>query len=226
MLTFFTCYNKNTMRYENFAENEYFHVLGRGANREKIFLDEEDKTRFIFLITHLQSPTKIYNISWYTKNFLKKGTFSTQDKRIKEIVKNRSIELIAFTLMSNHFHLLVRNLADQILSVYMHRVLTAYSKYFNNKYRKSGHVFEGPFVAVHVKNNNQILHLSAYIHKNPKEIPEWQETYDKYPHSSYQDYIGSNRWGEFLSPDIVLKQFKNQLQYKDFVSTSTAKELI
>lgn len=212
------------MRYENFAENEYYHVFGRGNNKEKIFIDDEDRARFLFLITHLQSPTKIYNISWYTKSFLKNSTFSTRDEKIKEIMKSRSIELIAFALMSNHFHLLVKNLADQILSVYMHRVLTAYGKYFNHKYKKRGHVFEGPFGAVHVKNNNQILHLSAYIHKNPKEIPEWEESYDKYPHSSYQDYIGLNRWGELLSPNIVLKQFRDQLQYKDFVSTSTAKD--
>jgi len=213
------------MRYENFAKNEYYHVFGRGIGKEKIFIDDRDKARFIFLITHLQSPTKIYNISWYTEGFLKKGSFSTKEDKINEILKERSVELLAFVLMSNHFHLLVRNMEDRVLSVYMHRILTAYGKYFNAKYNKRGHVFESPFKAVHIKDNNQLLHLSAYIHKNPKEIRAWENTYDKYPHSSYQDYIGLNRWGDFLSTEIVLKQFKNQAKYKDFVSTSTAKEL-
>jgi len=212
------------MRYENFAKNEHYHVFSRGANSEKIFIDDRDKARFIFLITHLQSPTRIYNVSWYTETFLKKGSFSTKENKIKEILKKRNTELVAFALMPNHFHLLIRNMEDGILSVYMHRVLTAYSKYFNTKYNKKGHVFDGPFKAVHTKNNTQLLHLSAYIHKNPKEIKSWENTYDKYPYSSYQDYIGLNRWGSFLSPQIILEQFKDQAKYRDFVSSSLAKE--
>lgn len=212
------------MRYENFAPNEHYHVCSRGVSKTKIFIDEEDKARFIFLITHLQSPTKIYNTNWSTKAFLQKGSFRTKENRIDNILKTRHVELVAFALMPNHFHLLVRNLEDSILSVYMHRILTAYGKYFNAKYKKQGHVFDGPFEAVHIKNNNQLLHLSAYIHKNPKELRGWENTHTKYPYSSYQDYIGLNRWGNLLSTDIVLKQFKDQAKYKDFVATSTVKE--
>ena len=212
------------MRYENFAENEHYHVFGRGVNKEKIFVDDQDKARFIFLITHFQSPIKIYNVSWYTDSFLKKGTFGIKEEKVDEVLKKRNTKLIAFVLMSNHFHLLIQNLEDGILSVYMHRILTAYSKYFNAKYKRKGHVFEGPFRAVHIKNNEQLLHLSSYIHKNPREIRGWENSYEKYPHSSYQDYIGLNRWGNLLSTEIVLKQFKDQLKYRDFVITSTAKE--
>ena len=213
------------MRYENFAKNEHYHVFSKGVNKEKIFIDDKDQVRFIFLMTHFQSPIRIYNISWYTESFLKKGSFSTKEDKVDEILKKRNVELIAFVLMPNHFHFLIRNLEDSILSVYMHRILTAYSKYFNAKYNRKGHVFHGPFGAVHVKNNNQLLHLSSYIHKNPKEIGSWKNSYDQYPWSSYQDYIGLNRWGNFLSTEIVLKQFKDQAKYRDFVSTSTAKEL-
>jgi putative transposase len=212
------------MRYENFAPNEHYHLFGRGAKKEKIFIDGRDKARFVFLITHFQSPIRIYNASWYTEGFLKKGSFSTKEGKVDELIKKRNVELVAFVLMPNHFHLLVRNLDDGILSVYMHRVLTAYGKYFNAKYHKGGHVFEGPFKAVHVKNNAQLLHLSSYIHKNPKEIKGWENSYDKYPYSSYQDYVGLNRWGHLLSTGVVLKQFKDQAKYKDFVTTSTAKE--
>src|SRR3989339_757296 len=213
------------MRYENFAVHEHYHVFGRGTNKEKIFIDDQDKARFVFLITHFQSPIKVYNVSWYTDSFIKKGFFGIKEGKIDEILKHRSTKLVAFALMENHFHLLIQNLEDGILSVYMHRVLTAYSKYFNAKYKKKGHVFEGPFKAVHTKNNDQLLHLASYIHKNPREIEGWDSSYDKYPYSSYQDYIGLNRWGNFLSTDIILKQFKDQTKYKDFVTESTAKEL-
>ena len=212
------------MRLENFIENEHYHIFSKGVGKENIFIDDQDKARFIFLITHFQSPIKIYNISWYTSTFIKNNSFSGKKDRVTNILKKRNTKLVAFVLMPNYFHLLVQNLEDGILSVYMHRILTAYSKYFNAKYNKKGHVFETSFKAVHLKNNTQLLELSGSIHKNPKVLKEWEKTYDKYPYSSYQDYIGLNRWGNFLSTEVVLKQFKNQTKYKDFVTKGIIKE--
>jgi putative transposase len=212
------------MRYENFAKNEHYHLFGGGPNKEKIFIDDEDKARFVFLITHFQSPLRVYNVSWYTQGFLKNKSFSTKEGRVSDIVKKRNVELLAFVVMPNHFHLIVQNLDEGILSVYMQRVLTAYGKYFNVKYHKRGHVFGGPFKAVHIKNNDQLLNLSSYIHKSPKEIKAWENSYDIYPYSSFQDYTGSNRWGNFLSTKAILKHFKDQAKYKDFVDSEASKE--
>lgn len=145
---------------------------------------------------------------------------------MKEILKNRSIELVSFALMSNHFHLLVRNLDDGAVSVYMHRTLTAYGKYFNARYGKRGHVFGAPFTAVHTKNNTQLLHTSAYIHKNPLSIKSLDKKIDRYPWSSYQDYLGTNRWGKLLATSVVTEQFGSQDAYKSFVTTSLAKEKV
>ena len=156
------------MRYENFAPNEHFHILSRGVKKEKIFIDDRDKARFIFLITHFQSPIRIYNTSWYTERFIKNGSFSTKEEKVDEIIKKRSVELVAFALIPDSFHLVIKNLEDGILSVYMHQVLTAYSKYFNAKYRKKGHVFDSPFEAVRIKNEDPLSYLSAYIGKDPK----------------------------------------------------------
>lgn len=215
------------MRYESFKKNEYYHVTGKGIGGEKIFIDDQDRIRFIFLITHLQSPIKIYNISWYSQSFIKKGVFNTKEKNIESIIKKRNVELVAFTLLPNRFELLVKNLDDCILSVYMHRVLTSYSKYFNSKYKKNGHVFESSFRAVHVSNSNQLLLLSASIHNSPKEIDGWGNSCDSYPYSSFQDYIGLNRWGGFLFIETILKQFKNnQLKYRDFVISNTEKKAL
>lgn len=214
------------MRYETFASNEYYHLYARGSNQENIFIDEHDKVRFIFLLCLYTSPTRINNTFWYVNNFIKKGVFGFKPDKLSDVTKDKSLELNCFCVMDNHFHILVRNVEDNMISVYMHRVLTAYSKYFNAKYRRKGHVFDGPYKAVHIKNNNQILHLSAYIHKNPKDIKEWSNKYEKYPWSSLSDYISTNKWGNFISKDIILGQFKTQTDYKNFVSTSTAKEYL
>ncbi|OHA64038.1 MAG: hypothetical protein A2842_01730 [Candidatus Wildermuthbacteria bacterium RIFCSPHIGHO2_01_FULL_48_25] len=100
---------------------------------------------------------------------------------------------------------------------------TAYAKYFNTKYEKRGHLLQGVFRAVPVKTDPQLLYLSAYIHRNPRGLPQWKNKELEYPWSSYQDYAKKNRWGELLVPDIVLNQFSTTQSYQDFVETSTAK---
>ena len=70
---------------------------------------------------------------------------------------------------------------------------------------------------------DDILYLSAYIHRNPRDIKEWKNREHKYPWSSFQDCIGENRWGELLVPDIFLNQFSSKGAYQDFVDTSSAK---
>ena len=107
----------------------------------------------------------------------------------------------------------------------MHRVMTAYAKYYGTKYNKSGHIFQGTYQAVHLTSDRQLLYLSAYIHRNPREISKYRNEYDNYKWSSYSDFIKENRWGDLLLPPVVLEQFKNKNKYKEFVDTSTAKLL-
>ena len=108
----------------------------------------------------------------------------------------------------------------------MQRLLTGYAKYFNTKYKRTGHVFEGPFRAVHVKGNEQLLYLSAYVHRNPSEISAWEGKELLYPWSSYQDYVRRNRWRDLLVPNIVIDQFSTTFKYQKFVEQSGAKQKI
>lgn len=212
------------MRNLSFAPGEYYHLYGRGNDRQKIFLDKRDFARFLFLITHMQFTLPFSNITQYVNRYEKKGSFGVDQNFLGKALKKRSLELVSYCLMENHFHLIVRNLDDGAASVYMHRILMGYGKYFNAKYGKKGHVFEGPFGAVHIENNTQLLHASAYIHKNSRDIEGWSVTYYEYPHSSLQDYINESRWDDLLKTDVILDQFKSKNDYKKFVDTSTAKE--
>lgn len=103
--------------------------------------------------------------------------------------------------------------------------MNAYGKYYNTKYEKSGHVFQGAYRAVHIENDRQLLHVSAYIHRNAREIKQWYRKEDKYPWSSYQDFIGENRWEGLLLPENILGEFKDKKHYHEFVKTSPAKIL-
>lgn len=212
------------MRKIKIAPGEHYHIYNRGNNKQPIFSDERDWIRFLFLILCLQSPLLFHNMGRQVTYFVKHRVFNISEKVLKEVIANRYVELVSFTLMLNHFHLILRELKERGISQYMQRVLNAYTKYFNTKYEISGHLFQGPFQAVHIENNSQLLYLSAYIHRNPREIREWMNNEHTYPWSSYQDYVAKNRWDDLLKKEIISKQFSSKEGYKSFVDKSGAKE--
>lgn len=214
------------MRKETTTPGEYYHIFNRGINKNDIFYNDLDRLRFLFLITHLQSAVSFKNISREIKLLVQsRALHSCVDKEIiAEICKERFIELVAFALMPNHFHLLIREVQENGIPQYMHKILTAYSKYINIKHEKDGHVLQGPYRIVHVDNNEQLTYLSAYIHRNPRDLTAWKNKEAMYPWSSYQDYVGANRWHELLSTTYIQEQFENISEYQQFVETSGAKE--
>ena len=213
------------MRKIKIIQGEYYHIFNRGNNKQLIFNDERDWIRLLFLILYLQSPLTFYNITRQTNYFVKHRVFNISGEVIKKIIENRHVELVSFTFMPNHFHLILRELKEGGISHYMQRILNGYTKYFNTKYKTSGHLFQGPFQAVHIKDDNQLLYLSAYIHRNIREIKEWTDKEHLFPWSSYQDYIEKNRWEGLLKKDIISEQFLSNEKYRLFVEESGAKEL-
>ncbi len=213
------------MRNIKIAPGEYYHIFNRGMSKQLIFHDNMDRIRFLFLILYFQSPTVFQQIGRSIKSFVQHSVFDIDIKTKKEIVKGRFVELTSFCLMSNHFHLIVKEVEENGIARYMQRVLNSYTKYYNTKYHKSGHLFQGPYKAVHVKDNNQLLYLSAYIHRNPRELKEWLNKENIYPWSSYQDCVNKNRFEELLITAIINGQFKNKNEYDEFVKTSSAKLL-
>jgi putative transposase len=211
------------MRKIRIAPGEHYHVFNRAVNKQVIFHDTNDYVRFLFLIIHFQSVINFPQIGRLVKNYVKSLAFDTGE--VKNIIKQRTIELVGFCIMPNHFHLIIKELEEGGIAAYMHRVMTAYAKYYSIKYQKSGHVFQGTYQAVHIQNDLQMLHLSAYVHRNPREISRWFNKEDQYEWSSYQDLILKDRWDGLLTPDVILGEFKDRDGYRHFVKTSPAKLL-
>jgi len=212
------------MRKVQFAVGQFYHIYNRGVNKQNIFLDRRDHIRFLFILLTFQSKLPIYNIGRYVSTLIKHSVFNITKEIFNKITENRIVELVSFVLMPNHFHLILHEVEESGISRYMQKVLNAYAKYFNTKYKRSGHLFQGPFHAVHIETNEQLLHLSAYIHRNPRELKEWKNKEHKYPWSSFQDLYNKNRWGELLVSNIIMEQFKNREEYKNFIDTSGAKD--
>lgn len=214
------------MRIIPVVSGEYYHILGRGNNKQKIFRDKRDYIRFLFLILYFQSPIIFINIGRMVSYYVKHRVFNISKDIINDIIKTRYVELIGFTLMPNHYHLIIYGIGDGGIPKYMQRILNSYTKYFNTKYEQSGHLFQGPYKAVHIEDDNQLSYLSAYQHRNPTKLKEWKDREVNYPWSSYQDYAQENRWGELLKNDIIMCKFESKKDYNEFVQSIGAKESI
>ena len=214
---------------KNHAPEEYYHIYNRGMQKQPIFENDKDRLRFLFLLLVFQGKNSIKNISREIKQSVQSSTLHTlqiNSEIQKEILNNRTVELISFCFMPNHFHLQVLEKTERGISKYMQRVLTAYTKYFNLKHQKSGHLLQSSYKSVLMENDLQLIHTSAYIHKNPRELAGGKGKEEKYFWSSLLDYILLNRWGQLLSTDIILDRYGNKkaILYKNFFDTSPAKE--
>lgn len=213
------------MRSIRIAPGEHYHICNRGMSRQVVFHNVADYGRFLFLILYLQSPVVFSNIGRHVRTLVQHSVLNIGAVEKAEVIKKRTVELVAFCLMPNHFHLIVKEVGDGGIALYMQRVLNSYTKYYNTKYQKSGHLFQGPYRAVHVETNEQLLYLSTYIHRNPRELVGWKNKEDQYIWSSYQDFIKDNRWDGLIQPSIINEQFKKKGDYQRFVESSTAKSL-
>lgn len=203
-----------------FIKGEYYHVFNRGVGKRSIFIDDRDRWRFLTILFAFQGDVSFPQVGRLIY-FVKHRMFDNEIFR--EVGKRQRIQLINFCLMQNHFHCVLEEHTEGGISRYMQRVLNAYTKYFNERHQWVGHLFQGKFKSVHINRNDYLLYLSAYIHLNPRELKGWAGKEAKYPWSSFQDFVGENRWGTFLKPDIITEQFTSRDEYRTFVEETPAK---
>jgi putative transposase len=200
-----------------YVENGYYHIYNRGVEKRTIFEDTQDYKVFLSYLKYSLSPPPDKEKS--LRNFTLQGL---PFKGVPRLPKNfhKEIELIAFCLMPNHFHLLIKQLKKKSMQSFMTSIITRYSMYFNKRYDRVGRLFQGPYKAVLVKNEAYLLHLTRYIHSNPNDnYPNLEKAY-----SSYSDYLGISKT-KWVNPRIVLSYFdearsslfKRVNTYKQFV---------
>jgi len=188
-------------RTEPFVIGEYYHIFNRGNTKQNIFLDDKDRDRFTKLL-YLCNSTKGIKFKEYIV-----------DKKINawDFDKGEPIVSIgAWVLMPNHFHIYMtpseNNLVGNPISLFMEKLCTAYSMYFNKKHKRTGKLFEGVFKSSLIDNDRYAKYIFSYIHLNPVKLidPLWKngglqnitnatEFLNKYHWSSYQDYRNKKR---------------------------------
>ena len=200
-----------------YIENGFYHIYNRGVEKRDIFLQKDDYRVFLHCLKHaLLPPDKIRASS---KDITFKGqTFKGIPRPPKNYYKQ--IELLAFSLMPNHFHLLVHQIHSRGIDEFMQSILTRYTMYFNKVHKRIGGLFQGRYKAINITEEPYLLHLSRYIHRN--SLPLSKDLVNAY--SSYGDYLGLRKT-EWVKPEIILSAFeptklpflKHTNTYKSFV---------
>ena len=206
------------MRRTIFTNNEYYHIYNRGVDKRNIFSNKYDYIRFI---VNLRKFNSILN---YRKRdyLLRKNKQIAQglNSRYRELSPDtdKLIEIVAYCLNPNHFHLLLKQKENEGISKFMHKLSLGYTNYFNKKYNHSGYLFQGRFKSIHIDTNEYLTWLSVYININPK-LHNITNNLESYPWSSYLDYT-NKRKGTLCNKDIVLNQFTHKdYTYKNFINT-------
>lgn len=206
-----------------YVENGYYHIYNRGVEKRTIFMDHQDYIAFLsFLKRYLTQPPE------------KPKEVRPRFTRFRSDIFER-IKLIAYCLMPNHFHLMIKQTSKETIIDFMQALINAYVYYFNKRYERTGPLFQGRYKAVLVDTESYLLHLTRYIHLNPCELGFTGSDLVEYKYSSYSEFLGK-RQTQWLRPDEILHFFKTAqkthlkdiLSYQSFVEDykEDSKELL
>jgi putative transposase len=207
---------KNSLK--TYIENGFYHIYNRGVEKRNIFMDEQDYRVFLsylklYLLPVEESVNDINNIRElaYQDNKIQISRLYTLNNFFNKI------NLVSYVLMPNHFHLELQQVGKKDIEIFMRSLITKYTMYFNRKYKRVGHLFQGRYKAALILGEEYLVHLSRYIHLNPLELITKEQRLESYPWSSYSAYI-NNLQINWLKKDFILSSFiKDQKSYKKFV---------
>jgi len=202
------------MRNIIFENNQYYHVYNRGVEKREVFVEESDYIRFL---DGMREFNQVELTDGLFKLWRREGE---PGSALRDRARLPLVEIISFCLNPNHFHIQLKQVADDGISRFMHKLGTGYTNYFNLKNKRCGPLFQGRFKAKYLSSEESLFWLSVYIHGNP-EIHGYTNKAEDYEWSSYRDYLGL-RDKELITcnRDIVMKQI-NKEDYKQSVIEGT-----
>ena len=192
---------------------ELYHVLNRGVDKRNIFLENGDRIRFIHDMYEFNDKTQAMN----TLRRLEMNDFVSRSFR------EQVVEIHGWCLMGNHYHLLLSELVEGGLTLFIRRLNIGYAKYFNEKYKREGTLFQGRTKKIRIASEPHFLHILHYIHLNPLDLTKaksWRSLeirdaeaarnfLETYRWSSYQDYCGKKNFPSLISTELFKDVFKD-----------------
>lgn len=182
---------------------EFWHLIGRGVEKRDIVVDDHDRLRFIHNLY-------AFNDLNATPNYILNARHQEQ------VTRKRLIDIHSFCLMKNHYHLLVSERLEKGISLFMQKLNMGYAKYFNEKYERSGALWQGKYRKVLIQRDAHFLYIPFYIHLNPLDYidPAWRrgevartvkvlKELAQYRWSSYLDYNGIRNFPSITRRDVL-----------------------
>lgn len=204
------CYTLNmALRKQSFASGEYYHLYNRGTEKRKIFLNKKDYDYFLFLM-YICNTRKSIKLRDVGENFEREETI---------------VDIGAYCLMPNHFHILIREKIEGGISKYMLKLMTGYSMYFNKRYERTGKLYEGVFKSSLLDKDTYLKYIYSYIHLNPAKLQDknWRENKKRnivmllnytfsYSYSSIKEYTSEQF--KIINPSQFPSYFKKPEDHK------------
>ena len=210
---------------------EYYHIYNRGNSKQKIFLDDEDYHRFIKLLYLCNSEKRVN----FRENIVEKKIDVFDYERGEQI-----ISIGAWVLMPNHFHLYITEPTSpkqgfgegfgeeekSKITEFMSKLSTAYSKYFNKKYNRTGKLFEDKFKSEHVAEEIYAKYLFSYIHLNPLKLvdPKWKEESIQNKENETMKFLNEYCFSSYLDFSGIIRPENKIISTKDFPDYFSNKE--
>lgn len=189
---------------------EFYHVLNRGIEKKNIVLNDGDRQRFV-------NSLYAFNDRRPADNFAlpkRKEVLANEDSDSRNLL----VYIHAWCLMNNHYHLLLSPVEDDYnnISLFMKKLNMGYAKYFNEKYSRTGYLWQGKYKKIHIQRDAHFNYIPYYIHLNPLDYaqPKWRQGralnvttalkhLKKYRWSSYLDYIGEENYPSIIHKSIL-----------------------
>lgn len=195
---------------------DLYHALNRGVDKRTIFLDTQDYARFVHDLYIFNSNLPANNTNRYSMVDLRSRPLNETTERI--------VDVHGWCLMPNHYHLLLSERVEGGLVQFLRKLNVGYAKYFNERYDRSGTLFQGRTKKIRIDKDAYLMHILNYIHSNPLDMlsgaRDWRvkavnsdsttlEYLSNYKWSSYRDYTGIKNFPSILTTKFFLDVFNN-----------------
>lgn len=203
-----------------YVAGSYYHVYNRGVNKADIFQSEQDYGVFLSYLKTYLLPKDIPALKRQAMDMAASWRDRAQAQRLLRLNNfHDSIDLVAYVLMPNHFHFLLRQRGEREMELFIQSLLTRYTAYGNRRYKRFGPLFQGTYKAVIMESDEQLLYVSRYIHRNPFNLKRLNPLGTQ--PSSYVYYLGLAK-NDWVKSSAVLAHFGTQgfTSYQSFVESN------
>lgn len=212
-------------------DGHHYHIFNRGAHEYPVFASDDDYKRFQILLYLLNthSPVTVRNVLARYQETKVERVF------IDEYCDQSLVDILAYTLLPNHFHLVLREKAEDGVALFMQKVCTAYSMYFNTMHDHRGTLWEGRYKSRPIANESYLKYIFAYVHLNVLDLKENRRKdfgikdtrasrafVASYPYSSYYDYYVGGRPERVILCATNLRDFLRQNDFEELAAWQSA----